>query len=78
MVEDPLGPGVEDLGVLVGAGHPPWVQGAVDHSDPYYSLQQEVSEAGFLLLLDMAVEVVGVAPGASSPAGQPLDHPGPQ
>lgn len=39
VVEDPLDPGVEDLGVLVGAGHPPWVQGAVDHSDPYYSPQ---------------------------------------
>lgn len=39
VVEGPLGLGVVAPGVLVGTGHPPQVQGAVDHNDPYYSLQ---------------------------------------
>lgn len=39
VVEGPLGLGVVAPGVLVEMGHPPQVQGAVDHNDPYYSLQ---------------------------------------
>lgn len=39
VVEGPLGLGVVGPGVLVGTGHPPQVQGAVDHNDPYYSPQ---------------------------------------
>lgn len=36
VVEGPLGLGVGELGGLVGAGHPPKVQGAVDQIDPCY------------------------------------------
>lgn len=39
VVEGPLGLGVVAPGVLVEMGHPLQVQGAVDHNDPYYSLQ---------------------------------------
>lgn len=39
VVEGPLGLGVGAPGVLVGVGHPPQVQGAVDHNDLYYSPQ---------------------------------------